>query len=59
LRMKREGESFSSVIERLIAGKRDRALEVLERYAGSLKETDLLDLIMEERKRFTVREFDL
>ncbi|WP_457555656.1 antitoxin VapB family protein [Candidatus Pyrohabitans sp.] len=58
-KMKREGESFSSVIERLIAGKRDRALEVLERYAGSLKETDLLDLIMEERKRFTVREFDL
>jgi len=43
----------------LITGKRDRALEVLERYAGSLKETDLLDLIMEERKRFTVREFDL
>ena len=57
-KMKRGGESFSSVIERLIAGKRDRALEVLERYAGSLKETDLLDLIMEERKRFTVRKFD-
>ncbi len=58
-RMKREGESFSSVIERLLSGRRDRALEVLERYAGSLKESELLDLIMEERKRFTVREFDL
>lgn len=58
-RMKREGESFSSVIERLLTGKRDRSLELLERYAGSLKESELLDVIMEERKRFTVREFDL
>jgi len=58
-RMKREGESFSSVIERLLTGRRDRALEVIESYAGSLKESELLDLVMEERKRFMVRDFDL
>ncbi len=58
-RMKREGESFSSVIERLLTGKKEMSLEVFKRYSGALEESELLDLIMEERKRFLVREFDL
>ena len=58
LRMKREGESFSSVIKRLVTGKKERSLEVFKRYAGALEESELLDLIMEERKHFLVREFD-
>jgi len=36
-----------------------RSLEVFKRYSGALEESELLDLIMEERKRFLVREFDL
>lgn len=44
LRMKREGESFSSVIERLLTGKKEKSLEVFKRYAGALEESELLDL---------------
>lgn len=40
-RMKGEKESFSDVILRMIMERRSRSLEVLKKYAGSLKESDL------------------
>ncbi|RDD53678.1 MAG: antitoxin [Candidatus Korarchaeota archaeon NZ13-K] len=58
-RLKREGESFSDVILRLIRGNRERSLEILRRYAGKLKDSDIEEIIMEERRGFWVREFDL
>lgn len=58
-RLKREGESFSDVILRLLRRNRERSLEVLRRYAGKLKDSDIEEIIMEERGRFRVREFDL
>ena len=58
-KMKREGESFSDVILRLLEEKREKSLEVLERYAGLLAESDLFEIVMKERKSFEVRDFDL
>ncbi len=58
-RLKREGESFSDVILRLLRRNRERSLEILKRYAGKLKSSDIEEIIMEERRRFRVREFDL
>jgi predicted CopG family antitoxin len=58
-KMKREGESFSDVILRLLEERRERSLEVLDRYAGSLADSDLLEIVMGERKSFRVRDFDL
>lgn len=57
-RMKGEKESFSDVILRMIMGRRSRSLEVLKKYAGSLKESDLVDIVLKERKSFRMREFD-
>ncbi len=56
-RLKREGESFSDVILRLLRRNRERSLEILRRYAGKLKDSDIEEIIMEERGRFRVREF--
>jgi|Deesub1362B_J571_1020462.scaffolds.fasta_scaffold00166_4 predicted CopG family antitoxin len=58
-KMKRGGESFSDVILRLLEEKREKSLETLERYAGSLAESDLFEIVMKERKSFEVRDFDL
>jgi len=58
-KMKRKGESFSDVILRLLEEKREKSLEVLERYAGLLAESDLFEIVMKERKSFEVRDFDL
>ncbi|MBO8181841.1 MAG: antitoxin VapB family protein [Archaeoglobus sp.] len=57
--MKREGESFSDVILRLIEEKKERSLEVFERYAGSLEESDLFEVVVRGRKSFEVRDFDI
>jgi len=59
LRLKREGESFSDVIMRLLRNNKERSLELLRRYAGKLRDSDIEEMIMGERKRFKVREFDL
>ncbi len=58
-RLKREGESFSDVIMRLLRRNRERSLEILKRYAGKLKSSDIEDIVMGERRRFRVRELDL
>ncbi len=58
-RLKREGESFSDVILRLLRKNRERSLEILRRYAGKLKDSGIEEIIMEERARFRVRDFDL
>ena len=54
-RLKRKGESFSDVIVRLLRRNRERSLEILKRYAGKLKGSNVEEIIMEER-RFGVRE---
>ena len=58
LKMKRKGESFSDVILRLMEEKKEKSLEALERYAGSLAESDLFEIVMKERRSFEVRDFD-
>lgn len=58
-RLKREGESFSDVILRLLRKNRDRSLEILRRYAGKLKDSDIEEIVMEERARFRVKDSDL
>ncbi|MEM3569788.1 MAG: antitoxin VapB family protein [Thermoproteota archaeon] len=58
-RMKGEKESFSDVILRMMRERRSRSLEVLRRYAGSLKESDMMDIVLRERKSFRMREFDI
>ncbi len=58
-RLKREGESFSDVILRLLRKNRERSLEILRRYAGKLKDSGIEEIIMGERARFRVRDFDL
>ena len=58
-RMKRSKESFSDVILRLIEGRKMRGIEVLERYAGKLENSELERIVMEERKKFKVRDFDI
>ncbi len=57
-RMKKGKESFSDVILRLIDQRRRSGVEILEKYAGSLSEDELERIVMEERKRFRVRQFD-
>jgi len=59
LRLKREGESFSDVILRLIEERKTKSLEVFERVAGKLSESDLFEIVMDERKKFEVRRFDI
>ncbi len=58
-KMKKKGESFSDVILRLLEEKREKSLVVFEKYAGSLAESDLFEIVMKERKSFEVRDFDL
>ena len=58
-RMKRGKESFSDVILRLIEGRKMRGIEVLERYAGKLADSELERIVMDERKKFRVRDFDI
>lgn len=58
LRMKREGESFSDVILRLITERKSESIAVLEEYAGSLSESELEEIVMKGRKEFRVREID-
>lgn len=58
-RIKREKESFSDVILRMILERRNRSLEVLRKYAGSLRESDMIDIVLKERKSFRMREFDI
>jgi len=36
-----------------------RGIEVLERYAGKLADSELERIVMEERKKFRVRDFDI
>ncbi len=59
LEMKREDESFSDVILRLIEERKNRSLEVFKKYAGSLKESDIFNLVLKERRKFRMREVDL
>ncbi len=58
-KMKRKGESFSDVIYRIIMERKKKSLEFFEKYAGALSESDLLEIVMEERKSLKVREFDI
>ncbi|MEM2940798.1 MAG: antitoxin VapB family protein [Thermoproteota archaeon] len=58
-KMKGEKESFSDVILRIMQERRSRSLEVLRKYAGSLKESDMMDIVLKERKSFRMREFDI
>ncbi|MBC7092074.1 MAG: antitoxin VapB family protein [Nitrososphaeria archaeon] len=58
-KMKREKESFSDVILRLIEERKNKSFEVLRKYAGSFKENNLGDTIIEERKSFRMREFGI
>lgn len=58
-KMKRANESFSDVILRIIREKRQASLEVFEKYAGTLKESDLYSIVVESRKTLKVREFDI
>jgi len=55
-KLKRGNESFSDVIMRLIEGRTE--VSVLEKYAGKLSESELPDLVSEERKKLRVRNFD-
>jgi len=57
-RLKKDKESFSDVILRVINEKRKNSIEIFEKYAGSIEDSDILDFVMKERKRFRVREFD-
>jgi len=57
-KMKKGKESFSDVILRLIEGRKKRGIEILERYAGSLSDSELEKIVMEERRKFRVRSFD-
>jgi Uncharacterized conserved protein len=56
-KMKKDREAFSDVILRLIDEKKNRSFGIFEEYAGSLKESDLFEVVMENRVR--VRDFDL
>ncbi|MEM2179430.1 MAG: antitoxin VapB family protein [Nitrososphaeria archaeon] len=58
-RMKKEKESFSDVILRLIEERKNRSFEILRKYAGSLKGSKVLDMIVEERKSLRMREIDI
>ncbi|RLI77513.1 antitoxin [Archaeoglobales archaeon] len=58
-KMKKGKESFSDVILRLIEEKKMKGIEVLERYAGKLESEELERIVMEERKKFRVRNFDI
>ncbi len=58
-KMKKGKESFSDVILRLIEGRKMKGIEVLERYAGKLADEELERIVMEERKKFKVRSFDI
>ncbi len=51
--MKKEGESFSDVILRLV--ERKAGVEVLEKFAGSLAESEIDEIVLEERKKLRVR----
>ncbi len=58
-RMKKGKESFSDVILRLIEERKRKGIEVLEKYAGKLADEELERIVMEERKKFRVRSFDI
>lgn len=55
-KLKRDKESFSDVIMRLIEGRTEAG--VLDKYAGRLSKSEISDLVDEERKKFRVRNFD-
>jgi len=57
-KMKKGKESFSDVILRLIEKQRTKGVEVLEKYAGKLENDELERIVMDERRKFQVREFD-
>ncbi|WP_457549153.1 antitoxin VapB family protein [Archaeoglobus sp.] len=59
LRLKKKGESFSDVILRLIEERKTKSLEVFERLAGKLSESDLFEIVMSEREKLKVRTFDI
>ncbi len=58
-RIKGDKESFSDVILRLMLDRGRRSLAALKKYAGSLEGSELLDIVLEERKSFRMREIDL
>lgn len=55
-KLKRGKESFSDVIMRLIEGRTE--VDVLDKYAGKLADSQISDLVAEERKKLKVRDFD-
>ncbi|MEM2727188.1 MAG: antitoxin VapB family protein [Archaeoglobaceae archaeon] len=55
-KLKRGKESFSDVIMRLIEGRTE--VDVLDKYAGKLADSQISDLVTEERKKLKVRDFD-
>ena len=57
-RMKKDKESFSDVILRILEERRRMSIDVFGKYAGILRESDILDVVMRERGSFKVREFD-
>lgn len=58
LKMKKGKESFSDVIMRLIEKQKAKSVEILEKYAGRLESEELERLVMDERRKFRVRELD-
>ncbi|BFI73684.1 antitoxin [Nanoarchaeota archaeon] len=57
-KLKRKGESFSDLIERLIKLRKKRENKVkklLEKYAGTLEDDELVKIIEEERKKFYIK----
>lgn len=55
-KLKKGKESFSDVIMRLIEGRTE--VDVLDKYAGKLSDSKISDLVIEERKKLRVRDFD-
>lgn len=58
-KMKRGKEFFSDAILRMLMERRNRSLKVLRKHAGSLRGSDMSDIVLKERKSFRMREFDI
>lgn len=52
--MERGKESFSDVIPRLAEERKRKSLEIFEKYAGSLEDSNLFEVVIKERKFFKI-----
>jgi len=56
--LKREGESFSDVVNRMVSGKKD-IMEFAGKWPGGREELDRIErIIYEDRKRFKLRKVE-